>query len=291
MSEQLIIRKRILETSDIDLIKNLIAEAGDKGRSHISRRLCEIWDWRQANGHYREITCRELLRKLDALGLISLPMMLHAARRPGYRNTPKCPSDLDRSQISSPLKPLKTEIHIRQVRGTGEESFFNGLIGSFHYLGYHQGAGEQLKYLVFLDRRIIACAGFGCSAFKVACRDSFIGWDAAEKARNIGKVVNNSRFLILPWVRIPHLASFVLGGIVRRLSSDWTAYYGHPVVLAETFVDLERFTGICYRAAGWRCLGRTAGRGRNDRQKLSEKSVKAMFVKELDADFREECRA
>ena len=291
MNEKLIIRKRVIEKSDITLINNLIAEYGDKGRSYISSRLCEIWDWRQANGRYREITCRELLRKLDTLGFIALPTMLRAARRPGYRNVPKCPGNLDKNSLVSLLKPLKSKIHFRQVRGTGDEALFNGLIEKFHYLGYHQGAGEQLKYLVFLDRRVIACVGFGCSAFKVACRDRFIGWNTVEKAGNISKVVNNSRFLILPWVRIPHLASFVLGAIIRRLGRDWTAYYGHPVVLAETFVDLERFSGTCYRAAGWRCLGRTAGRGRNDRYNKCGKSVKAMFIKELCKNFREKCRA
>lgn len=292
MSDKLIIRKRVIEKSDLTLINDLIAEYRDKGRSFISSRLCEIWDWRQANGRYREITCRELLRKLDVLGLISLPPMLRAARRPGYQNTPKCPDNLDRKQLESPLKSVKSKIHFRQVRGTDDEALFNGLIEEFHYLGYHQGAGEQLKYLVFLDRRVIACMGFGCSAFKVACRDRFIGWNAGEKAANISKVINNSRFLILPWVRIPHLASFILGKIIKRLRSDWTAYYCHPVVLAETFVDVDRFSGTCYRAAGWHCLGKTTGRGRNDnRHRRHGKSVKAIFVKELCGNFREECRA
>jgi hypothetical protein len=291
MSKKLIVRKRVLEESDITLINDLVAKYGDKGRSYISSRLCEIWDWRQANGRYREITCRELLRKLDALGLICLPAKLCSGRRPGYRNTPKCPENLNRKPIASPLKSIKSKIHFRQVRGTGDEALFNGLIEKFHYLGYHQGAGEQLKYLVLLDQRVIACVGFSCSAFKVACRDHYIGWNGEEKTENISKVVNNSRFLIPPWVRVPHLASFVLGKVIRRLRSDWTAYYGHPVVLVETFVDMERFSGICYRAAGWRCLGQTAGRGRNDRYNKCGKSVKAMFVKELCGNFREECRA
>jgi hypothetical protein len=217
--------------------------------------------------------------------------MLRSARRPGYRNIPKCSRKLDENPLASPLKPLKPNIRFLQVRGTGDEALFNVLIENFHYLGYHQGAGEQLKYLVFLDQRVIACMGFGCCAFKVACRDRFIGWNTEEKAGNISKVVNNSRFLILPWVRIPHLASFVLGRILRRLRSDWTEYYGHPVVLAETFVDVERFSGTCYRAAGWCCLGQTTGRGRNDRHNKRGKSVKLMFVKELCENFKEECRA
>ena len=289
MNEKLIIRGRVLEEADISLIKGLIKTEGSKGRTYISRCLCEHWNWRQANGHYRQITCRELLRKLDSLGLISLPPMLNPARRPGYKNLPRVPDDLDKSLLEGELKPLKSRIVFRQVRGTSEESYFNGLIEGFHYLGYHQGAGEQLKYLVFLDDRPLGCVGFGISALKVSCRDKFIGWNAEEKKRNLHKVVNNSRFLILPWVRIPHLASFILGRTLRCVNGDWINRYCHPVVLVETFVDVERFSGVCYRASNWHDLGLTTGRGRNDRLRHREKSIKAVFVRELCPNFREEC--
>ncbi|MDP6380786.1 MAG: DUF4338 domain-containing protein [Phycisphaerae bacterium] len=289
MKEKLIIRKRVLDKSDIALIKELIANEGSKGRTYISKRLCEYWDWRQSNGHYREITCRELLGKLDSLGIISLPPILNQGRRPGYKNIPTIPDDLDRNPLEKELKPLKRRIVFRQVRGTSKESCFNGLIEGYHYLGYCQGAGEQLKYLVFLDSHPIACIGFGISALKVACRDKFIGWNAEEKDRNLHKVVNNSRFLILPWVRIPHLASFILGQVLRRINRDWVERYRHCVVLVETFVDSERFSGVCYRASNWRHLGLTTGRGRNDRHTRREKSVKAVFVRELCPNFREEC--
>ncbi|MFQ5641564.1 MAG: Druantia anti-phage system protein DruA [bacterium] len=289
MKEKLIIRKRVLEESDIALIKELIINEGSKGRTYISKRLCKYWDWRQANGRYREITCRELLRKLDSLGIISLPPMLNPARRPGYKNIPTVPVNLNKKTLEGELKPLKGRIVFRQVRGTSEESCFNGLIEGYHYLGYCQGAGEQLKYLVFLDGDPIACIGFGISALKVACRDKFIGWNAKEKDRNLHKVVNNSRFLILPWVRIPHLASFILGRTLRHINRDWIDRYCRPIVLVETFVDIERFSGVCYRASNWRNLGLTTGRGRNDRHTRREKSVKAVFVRELCPNFREEC--
>ena len=290
MEEKLIIRKRVLEEPDISLINDLINTEGSNGRPYISRRLCEHWNWRQANGHYREITCRELLRKLDSLELIKLPPMLNSARRPGYKNIPAVPNDLDKSPLEGELRQLKSRIVFRQVRGTSEESCFNGLIEGYHYLGYHQGAGEQLKYLVCLNDRPIGCIGFGISALKLACRDKFIGGGAEEKDRNLHKVVNNSRFLILPWVQILHLASFILGRVLRRVNRNWMARYCHPVVLVESFVDTERFRGISYRASNWHYLGLTAGRGRNDRHNRHEKSVKAVFVRELGPNFREECR-
>jgi len=288
MKKQLIIRKRVITEKEIDLVNELILEYGDKGRSFISSRLCEIWDWRQENGRYKEITCRELLRKLESLALIKLPPMLNGARKVGYKNTPKY-LKLNENTLSALLKPLKSQIHIKQVRGTKKEKDFNGIIEKHHYLGYHQGAGEQLKYLIYLNERIIACIGFGCSAYKVSCRDNYIGWNEKQKAENLKKVVNNSRFLILPWVHIPHLASYILGAIAKRIRVDWLEYYAHPIVLLETFVDTERYKGICYKAAGWSCLGKTAGRGRNDRYNKQNKSVKLMFVKELTPDFKEEC--
>jgi len=288
MEKQLIIRKRVITEKEIDLVKELILKYGDKGRSFISSRLCEIWDWRQANGRYKEITCRELLRKLESLDLIKLPPMLKAARRIGYKNTAKYPK-LNELVLSCTLKPLKSQINIKQVRGGKAENEFNGIIEKHHYLGYHQGAGEQLKYLIYLNERIIACIGFGCSAYKVSCRDNYIGWNEAQKAENLNKVVNNSRFLILPWVHIPHLASYILGAIAKRICEDWESHYAHSIVLLETFVDTERYKGICYKAAGWSCLGETAGRGRNDRYNKKGKSVKLMFVKQLSPNFKDVC--
>lgn len=286
MKKQLIIRKRIIEQADIDLINSLILQYGEKGRTFISSRLCEKWDWRQANGHYKEITCRELLRKLDSLNLIKLPPMLRSARKVGYKNKSKTPK-INEDPILEKLKPLKNKIHIKQVRGTKKEKDFNGLIEKFHYLGYHQGAGEQLKYLIYLGDRIIACIGFGCSALKVSCRDKFIGWDKEQKSKNLNKVVNNSRFLILPWVNVPHLASFILGKIAKRIKDDWKNYYNNEIFLLETFVDTERYKGTCYKAAGWECLGQTTGRGRNDRYNKKNKSVKLIFVKKLSSNFKE----
>ncbi|MEA3421610.1 MAG: DUF4338 domain-containing protein [Acidobacteriota bacterium] len=283
------IRKRVIYHTDIELINNLLSEEGYLGRSHLSRRLCKIWEWRQKNGSYKEITCRDLLRRLDSKGYIKLPPMMRPARRKGYKNKTKIPVELDTSELSLQLKTIKNNIDIKQVRGTSDEKLFNGLIGKYHYIGYFQGAGKQLKYIVFLDKRPIACIGFGASALKVECRDKFIGWNSAVRINNLNIVVDNSRFLILPWIKIPHLASYILGRTLRNLSADWVKYHCHRIVLVETFVDTERFKGICYKAANWQFLGLTKGRGRNDRYRNTEKSVKAVFVRSLCKDFRELC--
>ena len=281
------IRNRAIHLTDIELIKNLLNKEGHLGRSHMSRRLCKIWGWRQENGSYKEITCRDLLRRLDSKGYIKLPPMLHPARRRGYKNKTKLPNDLDTSGFNLQLKTVKNNIYIKQVRGTSCEKLFNGLIGKYHYIGYFQGAGKQLKYIVYLDKRPIACIGFGISALKVECRDKFIGWNSEVRKNNLNIVVDNSRFLILPWVKIPHLASYILGRTLRRLSADWEKHHCHRIVLVETFVDTERFEGTCYKAANWQFLGLTKGRGRNDRYSNIKKSVKAVFVKSLCKNFRE----
>jgi len=283
------IRNRVIHHADIELIENLINGEGHLGRTHISRRLCRIWEWRQENGSYKEIACRDLLRRLDSKGYIKLPPMLRPARRVGYKNKTKVPIELDTSDLNFRLKTVKYNINIRQVRGTSDERLFNGLIGKYHYIGYFQGAGKQLKYIVYLDKRPIACIGFGVSALKVECRDKFIGWNTETRRNNLNIVVDNSRFLILPWVKIPHLASYILGRTLRQLSADWEKHHCHRIVLVETFVDTERFKGTCYKAANWQFLGLTKGRGRNDRYSNTKKSIKAVFIRSLCRNFRKLC--
>lgn len=290
MQEPIItIRRRDIYHTDIDLINNLLNKEGHLGRSHISRCLCRIWEWRQENGSYKEIACRDLLRRLNSKGYIKLPPMLCPARRKGYKNKTEIPIELDTSELKLQLKTVKKYVDIKQVRGTSDEKLFNGLIDKYHYIGYFQGAGKQLKYIVYLDKRPIACIGFGVSALKVECRDKFIGWNSETRQNNLNIIVDNSRFLILPWVKIPHLASYILGRILRQLSDDWEKYHCHRIVLVETFVDTERFLGICYKAANWEFLGLTKGRGRNDRYSNTKKSLKAVFIRSLCKNFRELC--
>lgn len=286
MSQPIVLRKRLIRDEDLELIRRLLQQEGQRGRAHISRRLCRLWDWRQPNGRYREIACRDVLRRLEAKELIQLPPMLCGARRPGYQNKTHCPKNLDTSALAGELRQFRSGLCVQQVQGTPQESDYNGLIGAYHYLGYQQPTGSQLKYLVCWQDRPLACLSFGPAAWKVASRDRFIGWSESLRQRNLGGLVNNDRFLILPWVRIPHLASHLLGRCLRRLPQDWMQVYCQSVVLVETFVERARFAGTAYAAANWICLEATQGRGRNDRFKQAAAPIKTLWVYPLCPDFR-----
>lgn len=287
MQEEFItLQNKKFTQSDIHLIRRLIQLEGDKGRTFISKQLCELWNWRTPNGQLRDITCREVLRKLDERGLIILPPMLRAARRPGYKNKTKLTTHINTSPISCSLSNL-SPLTIELVRGKPKEKFYNAIIDRYHYLGYHQGSGEQLKYLVATGDRPVACIGFAGSAFKISPRDHFIGWCDHTRKQNLFKIINNNRFLILPWVRVHNLASFILGSIARRIQTDWYGYYKRKIVLLETFVEKDRFLGTCYKAANWLYLGQTKGRGRNDRHTQRLLPIKDIYVNPLCRDFRE----
>ena len=164
---------------------------------------------------------------------------------------------------------------------------FRFLLHRYHYLGLRNGVGENLKYLVRDPRgRPLACVLFGSAAWKAQARDRFIGWEASTRQQRLGGLTNNARFLVLPWVRVPHLASHLLAQVARRVSADWIAKYGHPIYLLETFVDRDRFRGTCYRAAGWRHVGATTGRSRNDVDNTLQVSIKDIYLRPLSRDFR-----
>jgi len=282
---ELVIRNRRLIESDLATIRSLIQAEGSQGRTHLSRRLCRLWQWRQANGAYREIACRDLLRQLEKRNLIELPAALHAARRAGYKNRvqhPSLPTDL----IQLPLVGIKPGIRIVLVETVRQRHLLRDLLGACHYLGYRQPTGPSLGYLAFWNDRPLACARFGPAAWKVAARDHFIGWNSQQRRVGLKSLVNNDRFLILPWVRVKYLASFVLGRMSRRLAQDWQRVYRQSIVMAETFVDAERFAGTCYRAANWLCVGPSQGRGRNDRNHQGGESTKSVWCYPLRRDFR-----
>lgn len=287
MQKELIIRGRRIGEEDLRLIRQLIAEEGQKGRSHLSNRLCEIWNWRQANGRFRQIACRDVLRQLHTKGLMELPPMLHAARRPGYRNRTQLPDLLDRIPLEGRLPELGGQVDLRLVQRPAQASLYAGLIGAYHYLGYRQATGAQLKYLAFYQERPIACASFGPAAWKLTPRDQYVGWSASQRQRNLRSVVNNDRFLILPWVRVAGLASHLLSRCLRRLSSDWRHLYGHDLALAESFIEQERFSGRCYAAANWICVGQTRGRGRNDQFHEGALPLKTVWLYPLRGGFRQ----
>jgi len=292
VDQEWIIRRRRIGREDLLLIRGLISAEGHLGRSHISNRLCAIWDWRQANGRFRQIACRDLLRQLDRKGLVKLPPLLHAARRVGYQNVVTPHDPLDRVALAGSLALLRNEIQVSLVQGAEQAGMFKGLVGTHHYLGYQQAQGAQIKYLAKYRDRPVACLSFGPAAFRVAARDQFIGWSAQQRQERLPWVVNNDRFLILPWVDVPHLASFVLSRCLRRLRSDWRQIYQQDVVLAETFIQKDRFRGCCYAAANWTCIGESLGRGRNDRFHQEALPIKTVWVYALRPEFRQVlCRA
>jgi hypothetical protein len=280
------ILKRQIRSKDIDLIKELIKAHGHRGRTAISKQLCQIWDWRTANGQYRDILCRDLLRRLEKRGLIELPPPLNTFRKPGYTNKVKKIDPYKGPPISCSVGDFN-RIEFFMVRGTPEERLYNRLIHSFHYLGYHQGSGEQLKYIIKGDGDVLSCIGFAGAAYKVSVRDQYIGWDRKEREENLGMIVNNNRFLILPWIQVRNLASFILGAIARGIAEDWQSYYRHEIVMLETFVERDRFRGSCYKAANWRYLGHTKGRGRNDRYSTNDLPLKDVYIYPLVKNFRE----
>lgn len=285
MDTEITFRGRTIGAQEIRFIQDLIDSNLQWSRRALSKEICIQWDWRQPNGFLRDGVCRTLLISLHRQGSITLPPV---RQRPpnNIRGARIRPASVDTSLIDGSLKDLGS-IESNQVRRTGpDESLFNSLIDDYHYLGYCRTVGEHIKYLIFAQDRPIACLLWGSAAWKVDCRDRFIGWDARARKANLFQVLNNTRFLILPWVRIPHLASHLLGQSLRRLGSDWMRLYAHQPVLAETFVDSERFAGTCYRAANWTYLGTTKGRGKYDRYSRKDQPVKGVFVYPLHKHFR-----
>lgn len=286
MDQDLVIRRRVIRQEDLLLIRELIEQEGTQGRSHLSNRLCELWNWRQAHGRFRQIACRDLLRRLGARGLIELPPRLSAARRAGYRNQTSTPDLLNCAPLQGELGQFRDELSIQLAGDSKQLALYKGLVGTYHYLVYQQATGAQLKYITYFQDRPIACLSFGPAAWKIGPRDKFIGWSVPSRRQNLAWVINNERFVILPWVKIKSLASFLLARVVHRLRRDWQSIYGHDLALVETFVEKERFTGCSYAAANWICVGQTAGRGRNDRTHAEAIPIKSIWLYPLRQDFR-----
>jgi Domain of unknown function (DUF4338) len=285
VAEELFIRRRRIGPEDLQQIRDLVRREGERGRTHLSRRLCQIWDWRQANDRFREIACRDLLRQLEARDLISLPALLKAARRRGYRNAVHPFQGLGQPLPEGWRNDWPQRIELTLVQSRPQRQLFNSLIGTYHYLGYQQPTGAQLQYLAEYQSGPIACLSFGPAALKVGPRDQFIGWSVRHRQERLPWLVNNDRFLILPWAQVPQLASWLLGVCLRRLRIDWQKVYRHDLALCETFVEQGRFEGSSYAAANWICAGQTQGRGRNDRLNQGGLPLKTIWLYPLRRDF------
>jgi hypothetical protein len=270
---------------ELEDVRTLIAVNPGKSRYFLSKELCRLWNWTQPNGVPKDMVCRGLLLKLDREGLITLPPQKRALTWLSDKRTPSVVS-VDEIPLSGPLSALMP-LALRMVRRTAEERLYRSLIQKYHYLGYTRPVGEHLEYLAFSRERPVACIGWMSAPRHIGMRDRYLGWNRNERMANLHKLVINTRFLILPWVRVPHLASHLLGQMARRISPDWERTYSHQVVWLETFVDPERgFTGACYKAANWNCLGLTTGRGKNDQQHKPNRSLKYVFGYPLKKDFR-----
>lgn len=283
-------RGREVKASDIAFIQALIAEDPGSSRRALSKKLCEAWNWVQPNGSLRDMVCRSLMLELDRAGLIELPPV---RCRPPNNVLNRRVSDsvaVDSTPLRAPLTELQP-LEFRQVRGTEHEKLFGALLQAHHYLGYTRPVGEQLKYLVYAKGRPIACLAWSSAPRHLAPRDRFIGWSAQARRQNIRFIAYNSRFLVLPWIEVRHLASHLLGCMAKVLSSDWEHVYAHPVYYLESFVDPERFQGTCYRAANWLLLGRTTGRGKADHTNKPNRSRKEVLGYPLTRHFRHQlCR-
>lgn len=285
MATSTIIQGRAISDDDIGVIRSLIAEHPSWHRTRLSQALCERWDWRAANGQLKDMAARSLLRKLDAQGQIALPPPVRSANN-AHRHRCVTPVPVAPMPVHEPLDALRP-LRLSLAHDEGQRQHFGTLIQHYHYLGYSGPVGENLRYLVYDQHdRVLGCALFGAAAWTMAARERALGWDRTERQRDLVLVANNMRFLILPWVRVPHLASHILGRIARRISNDWQAKYAHPLGLLETTVEQQRFAGTCYRAANWLCVGQTSGRSRNDRYKRLDVPLKSVWLYPLNAAFR-----
>jgi hypothetical protein len=279
-------RGRRVTASDLGQIRELIAGNPQASRRSLSKKLCEAWQWQQPNGVPRDMVCRGLMLDLHRKGLIELPPLRRRPPNPLARRARPEPVAIDRTPVRGTLAELG-RLDFVPVRRTDRERVFNALLEAHHYLGYTQPVGEHLKYLVCTGERPLALFAWSSAPRHLAPRDRFLGWSAHARRHNLRLVAYNTRFLILPWVAVDHLASHLLARMTRRLSADWQALYGHPVYFAETFVDPERFRGTCYRAANWVYLGSTTGRGKDDQTHRANRSLKQVFGYPLEARFRE----
>ncbi len=284
-------RGQTISSEQVVFLREFMAAHPDSSRWKLSRQLCEALGWKQANGALRDVVCRGLLLLLERSGEIVLPPVRRLI--PGQcRNTRLRPERLpiDTTPLAMPLRALG-RIEIQPVRRTAGEPLFNSLMEQYHYLGYEQPVGEHLKYLVWarsgLWARPVASLAWSSSPRHLGARDHYIGWSRQARQKNIHLIAYNTRFLILPWVRVPHLASHILGRMAARISADWEAQYAHPIYLLETFVDPERFRGTCYLAANWKVLGETTGRGKADLTHRPNRSIKQVLALPLHRRFRE----
>ena len=276
-------RGREMREPDVVFLREFIAQNPSLSRNALSIRVCQAWNWVQPNGQLRDQVCRSLMLALHRAGHIQLPEARQKAVNNAilHRRVEQL-EFCDTTPMEGSLASLGP-VEIRLVRRAEGEDAFNYLLSQYHYLSFSRPVGEHLKYLVLAGQRPVACMAWNSGPLKLNLRDQFVG--APRNSYNLHFIAYNSRYLIVPWVKVPHLASHILGRIARRISADWQALYHHPIYLLESFVDTERFKGTCYRAANWTCVGRSEGRGTKSKAR-AQTSIKELWVYPLSRDFR-----
>src|SRR5210317_1789500 len=248
MSLQFKYRGKVVTSGDLTFISQLIDENPSDSRWALSKRLCRAWNWVQPNGALKDMVCRGLMLELHRAGHIRLPAKKRRVNNPFVNRTKPAKVTIDHSPVDEKLSDIKP-LRFCQVRRTGLEKLYNSLIEHYHYLCYCHPVGEQLKYIVYSQQRPIACLAWSSAPRHIGCRDRFIGWSSEVRKKYIHRLAYNSRFLILPWVRVRFLASHLLGRMAKVISQQWQQIYHHPIYYLETFIDKERFSGTCYKAA------------------------------------------
>ena len=286
------VQGRPLGKPDLELLRQWMGQNPGWSRRRLSQELATHWDWRNGAGQLKDMAARTLLLKLHQRGFIALP-----PRRQVPTNRMRCgaPPAMGSPEPSQPIACALAQLEplsLQEVSGEPTlRAWVKAALARFHYLGFGGAVGENLQYVVHDgQRRPLACLVFGAAAWKCQDRDRFIGWTAEQRQKHLALVANNTRFLILPWVNVPDLGSWILGQVAGRIGRDWQAKYGHSVVVLETFVEQQRFRGTVYRAANWESVGVTAGRSRQDRHTCLQVPRKEIYLYPLRRSFREALR-
>jgi len=281
---------RDFSAADLAHLQELLRCQPTLNRSQLSRQVCRDFGWINIGGQLKQMSCRVALLRMERDGLLQLPKALG-----GNRNCRAVPAltaaSAEQAPVREPVAAL-APLQFRRVQTQADSRLWNELIQRYHYLGYSPLSGAQMRYLVVSrDGRLLAALGFGASAWQTKPRDQFIGWDDEQRRRGLQRIVNNARFLILPWVQSPSLASGILSGVIQPLLAHWSLRYGYRPVLLESFVETPRFTGIAYKAANWICVGKTQGRGKLEKQGCQVCAIKQIWLYPLHPQFRKLLRA
>ena len=275
---------RDFSADDILAIRQMMEQSPTLKRTPLSRKLCELFNWTKPNGELKDMTCRVALLRMQSDELITLP----PSRMPGGRGKPHFPATPASDEQAPVMQPVHelAPLTLRLVAGTAASRLWNEYVQRYHYLGYTPMSGAQLRYNVYAGEQLVALISFGASAWKLAHRERFIGWQEHERKKNLQLVVNNARFLILPWIQSKGLASKILSMVNRQLPRDWLHRYGYRPVLLETFVETQRHRGTCYKASNWTLVGQTVGRGKKSRVHSQIIPVKDIWLYPLGKNFR-----